>query len=65
MILDALLDAAIDTVKLIPFLFITYLIMEALERKTSGHTTSLMSRVGRFGPIVGALVGIAVCILIV
>ncbi|MCH3987818.1 MAG: arsenic efflux protein [Lachnospiraceae bacterium] len=58
MILDALLDAAIDTVKLIPFLFITYLIMEALERKTSGHTTSLMSRVGRFGPIVGALVGI-------
>lgn len=58
MILDALLDAAIDTVKLIPFLFVTYLIMEALERKTSGHTTSLMSRVGRFGPIVGALVGI-------
>lgn len=58
MILDALLDAAIDTAKLIPFLFVTYLIMEALERKTSGHTTSLMTRVGRFGPVVGALVGI-------
>lgn len=58
MILDALLDAAVDTVKLIPFLFVTYLIMEALERKTSDHTTSLMARVGRFGPVVGALVGI-------
>ncbi len=58
MILDALLDAAIDTAKLIPFLFVTYLIMEALERKTSGHTTSLMTRVGRFGPVAGALVGI-------
>jgi hypothetical protein len=58
MIRDALLDAAMDTAKLIPFLFVTYLIMEALERKTSGRTTSLMARVGRFGPVVGAIVGI-------
>lgn len=55
---DALLDAAIDTAKLIPFLFVTYLIMEALERRTSEHSKNLLPRVGRFGPIVGALVGI-------
>lgn len=58
MILNALLDAAVDTVKLIPFLFVTYLIMEALERKTSEHTTNLIASVGRFGPVVGAAVGI-------
>lgn len=58
MIGDALLDAAIDTVKLIPFLFVTYLVMEALERKTSDKATGLIANVGRFGPIAGALVGI-------
>ena len=33
--LEILLDAVIDTVKLIPFLFVTYLIMEYIENKTS------------------------------
>lgn len=55
---DALADAAIDTVKLIPFLFITYLIMEALERKTSDRTARWIQNVGHFGPLVGAAVGI-------
>ena len=58
MIGDALQDAAIDTIKLIPFLFVTYLVMEVLERKTSDHTTNLIANVGRFGPVAGALVGI-------
>ena len=58
MIGDALQDAAIDTIKLVPFLFVTYLVMEALERKTSDHTTNLIANVGRFGPVAGALVGI-------
>ena len=58
MIGDALQDAAIDTIKLIPFLFVTYLVMEALERKTSDHTTNLIANVGHFGPVAGALVGI-------
>jgi len=58
MIGDALQDAAIDTIKLIPFLFVTYLVMEALERKTSDHTTNLIANAGRFGPVAGALVGI-------
>ncbi|MGI6107957.1 MAG: arsenic efflux protein [Lachnospiraceae bacterium] len=58
MIFDALKDAAADTVKLIPFLFVTYLIMEALERRTSDHSAKLISSVGRFGPLVGAAVGI-------
>ena len=31
MILDALLDALLDTVKTVPFLLIAFLILEALE----------------------------------
>ena len=58
MIFAALKDAAVDTVKLIPFLFVTYLLMEALERKTSDHSVNLISNVGRFGPVAGAVVGI-------
>lgn len=34
-ILEVLQDTAIDTLKLLPFLFITYLIMEYIEHKTS------------------------------
>lgn len=57
-ILGALADAAVDTVKLIPFLFITYVIMEALERKTSDRTAGWIQNVGHWGPVVGALVGV-------
>lgn len=57
-LLDALLDAGIDTLKLIPFLFITYLIMEALERKAGEVTAKKLSDVGRVGPLFGGLFGI-------
>lgn len=33
--LEVIEDALIDSVKLLPFLFITYLIMEYIEHKTS------------------------------
>ena len=31
--LDAILDAVIDSLKLLPFLFVTYLLMEYMEDK--------------------------------
>lgn len=57
-LLDAVLDAIIDTAKLIPFLLVTYLLMEWLERRMEDHSTEALQRVGRFGPLVGAAVGI-------
>ncbi len=57
-ILDSLLDTIKDTVTLIPFLFLTYLAMEWLERKTEEQSVNLLSRIGKTGPIVGAACGI-------
>lgn len=56
--LDALLDAIIDSLKLLPFLFITYLLMELLENKAGEKTTKIIKKSGKFGPIIGGLLGI-------
>lgn len=58
MIKDALLDAGSDTLKLLPFLFLTYILLEWLERKTGEKQTNLMMKVGRWGPVIGSLAGI-------
>ncbi len=56
--LDALLDTIIDSLKLLPFLFITYLLMELLENKAGEKTTRLIKKSGKFGPVLGGLLGI-------
>lgn len=56
--LDVVLDTLIDSVKLIPFLFITYLIMEYIEHKTSNKVKSAIQKSGRCGPLIGGLLGI-------
>lgn len=54
---EYLKDAGMDSIKLLPFLFITYLIMEYLEHKTSTKTRSVIRKAGRLGPVAGAVVG--------
>lgn len=56
-IIDIILDAVIDTAKLLPFLFITYLVLEYLEHKASDRMEHFLERAGRFGPAVGAVAG--------
>ena len=51
-------ETLIDSVKLLPFLFITYLIMEYIEHKTSHKVKSAVKKSGKFGPAVGSLLGI-------
>lgn len=55
---DILLDTVIDSVKLLPFLFLTYLLMEILEHKTGSGARSKIRNAGKFGPIWGGLLGI-------
>lgn len=47
----------IDTAKLLPFLYATYLFMEWLERKTEERSAEGLKKVGRFGPLFGGAVG--------
>ena len=57
-ILEALKETSLDTIKIIPFLFITYLIMEYIEHKTSDKVKATIEKSGRFGPLLGAMLGI-------
>lgn len=56
--LEVIEDALIDSVKLLPFLFITYLIMEYIEHKTSAKSKKAIKKSGKFGPIIGSILGI-------
>lgn len=47
-----------DGIKLLPFLFITYLIMEYIEHKTGNKTKHIIKKSGKFGPLLGGLLGI-------
>lgn len=57
-IIDVLKDTVIDGIKLLPFLFIAYLIMEYLEHKTGDKTKNLIKKSGKFGPLWGGILGI-------
>lgn len=57
MLFDVLLDALLDTVRLLPFLFLTYLLMEYLEHKTGQKSARMMGRAGKLGPLLGAAAG--------
>ena len=56
--LEIIQDALIDTLKLIPFLFITYLIMEYIEHKTKDKTKETIKKSGKFGPLIGSILGV-------
>ena len=58
MIVEILLDAVKDSVILIPFLFLTYLVLEAVEAHASEKMVSLVGSERWFDPILGALLGV-------
>lgn len=51
-------DTLIDGVKLIPFLFITYLFMEILEHKMNSNVREKIAEAGKSGPIWGGILGV-------
>ena len=46
-----------DSIKILPFLFITYLIMEYLEEKMTGKTKQILMKTEKSGPAWGAVLG--------
>lgn len=55
--LDVLLDSLIDVLKLIPFLFVAFIILEYIEHKLSKKNEKLLVKNKKYGPILGGILG--------
>lgn len=56
--LDIILDTLIDSVKMLPFLFVSYLIIEMIEHKSSNKLKNILSSSGKYGTVVGSCLGL-------
>ena len=54
---EVLLHGLLDTLKIIPFLFLTYLLMEFIEHRAGDKAERFMKRAGAFAPVVGGALG--------
>lgn len=52
---EIILDTLLDTIKLIPFLLITFIIIEYIEHRLKNQ--SIIKKSGKFGPFIGGLLG--------
>lgn len=55
---DIIKESLLDSIRLVPFLFLTYLIMEWLEHRTGSRTLAVIRRAGKAGPLIGSVLGI-------
>ena len=55
---DIILDALIDTLKTLPFLFAAYLVIEFIEAKAEDKTIEIVHRAGKLGPVLGSALGV-------
>lgn len=55
--LDIVIDTLLDCAKILPFLFIAFLLMEALEHHAGGKISVAVAKSGKAGPLVGSVLG--------
>lgn len=55
--LDVVLDTLLDCARLVPFLYLTYLLLEFIEHKAKEQTEVLMKKAGKWGPLLGGALG--------
>ena len=58
MLMEVIIDTALDSIKLLPFLYITYLLIELIEHKVGEAGRARIGAAKKSGPIWGALFGI-------
>jgi hypothetical protein len=56
--MELLIEAIIDTVKLLPFLLLTFIGIEYFEHKFGKKFDDRIMNAGKYGPIIGAMLGI-------
>lgn len=56
--IDLILDAAVDTLKIVPFLFMTYLALEWMEHETGKKFEHVLEHHRRIAPLAGSLFGL-------
>ena len=54
---EIILETLIDTLKLIPFLFVAFLLMEYIEHKLQNKGKEKIKKSGKFGPVIGSILG--------
>lgn len=57
-LLHILEHSFVDSIKLIPFLFLTYLLMEYLEHRSGNVAERVLKRSGQFGSLIGSSLGL-------
>jgi len=56
--IDIIKDTLLDTVKLVPFLFGAFLVIEFIEHKLSKESEKLITKTGNWTPFLGSLLGL-------
>lgn len=56
--LEILADATKDSLVLVPFLFVTYLVLESLEHAAGARVAAVVRKAGSAGPVVGGILGV-------
>lgn len=54
---DVLMDTILDSVRMLPFLFAAFFLLEALEHYSTAFVNKTLSKLNKAGPIAGALFG--------
>ena len=54
--METIIEAIIDTLKLVPFLFVSFIIMEYLEHKITSKIK--LKQINKFGPLAGSIFGL-------
>ena len=52
--LDIIKDTLIDSIKMLPFLFLSYLLIEYIEHTSSKKIEKVLSKSGKCGPLIGS-----------
>ncbi len=56
--LEVIKDTVIDGIKILPFLLLTYILMEYIEHKMAKKSKEAIQKSGKLGPIIGSILGV-------